>query len=237
MEPNARFEEVRIPLSETVHGLDHVRGVLGTPEWWPTGERVAIVFAHGTSKACDDPLIATLAHGLAERGFLTLRFNFPFGEAGKRASADSPAVLERTFRSALALLGRDPTALPARLFVGGLGLGGRVAATLVADRLRVDGLFLLGFPLHTQDKKQQVEAEVLYRATSPMLFVQGTRDRRCDGPTLGAVLRRVGAPVEIHDVAEADSAFHVPKRSGRSQAEVHAEVFAVLSSWLTRRLR
>mgnify|MGYP005842929625 CR=1 FL=1 len=237
MESSERFEEIQIPLLESVHGLGHVRGVLGTPEWWPTGERVAVVVAHGSSKSCDDPLIEHLTRALTARGILTLRFDFPFAEAGKRATSDSPVVLERTFKAAVALLGRDPSALPARLFVGGVGLGGRVAAELAAERLHADGLFLLGFPLHVQDKPEKVDPDVLYRVTSPMLFVQGTRDRRCQGEALRRVLRRVGAPIELHDVEHADSNFHAPKKSGRRPAEVHAEILGVLSGWIARRLR
>ena len=76
-----------------------------------------------------------------------------------RATADSPAILERGYRAALNVLGRDPTALPAQLVVGGMGLGGRVAAGLVADRLQADGLFVLGFPLHPQDKPEKSESK------------------------------------------------------------------------------
>jgi predicted alpha/beta-hydrolase family hydrolase len=236
MEPSAQFEEIDIPLAEPIHGCETVRGVLGIPEWWPTGERVAVVIAHASASNHEDPLVATLASSLTERSYLTLRFNFPFAEAGKRSSSDTPQNLARGFRAALNVLGRDPTALPARLVIGGVGLGARVAAGLVADRLRADGLFLLGFPLHPQDKPGNSDPEILYRATSPMLFVQGTRDRRCDGQALRTALRRVGAPIELYDVMDADSSFRVPKKSGRSDEEVRAEVFAVLSNWIARRL-
>jgi predicted alpha/beta-hydrolase family hydrolase len=236
MEPTAQFEEMEIPLPEPIHGLASVKGVLGIPEWWPTGERVAIVFAHGASGSYEDPLLTLLASQMAERSFLTLRFNFPFAEAGKRSTADSPAVLDRGYKAALNVLGRDPTALPARLFVGGIGLGGRVAAGLVANRLHADGLFLLGFPLHPQDKPEKADAEVLYRATSPTIFIQGTRDRRCDGQALRAALRRVGAPMELYDVGEADSNFHVPKKSGRTDDQVHTEVLGVLAKWIGKRV-
>ena len=236
MEPSATFEEVEIPLPEPIHGLDHLSGVLGIPEWWPTGERIAVVFAHGGGSNLDDPLLTALANALAERSFLTLRFNFPFAEAGKRSSSDSPVALERAYRAALNILGRDPTALPARLIVGGMGLGGRVAAGLVADRLQADGLFLLGFPLHPQDKPEKSDPEVLFRTTAPTLFVQGTRDRRCDPTALRQALRRVGAPIELHDVVDADASFKVPRKSGRTRDEIHAEVFGVLSSWIARRL-
>jgi hypothetical protein len=154
-----------------------------------------------------------------------------------RSSADSPLVLERGFRAALNVLGRDPAALPARLFLGGIGLGARTAAGIVADPVRADGLFLLGFPLHPQDKPAQADPEVLFRTTSPMLFVQGDRDRRCEGAALRKALRRVGAPMELYDVAEADGNFRVPRRSTRTNEEVQAEVFGVLGSWIARRLR
>jgi predicted alpha/beta-hydrolase family hydrolase len=236
MQRSAHFEELDIPLAEPIHGCEAVRGVLGIPEWWPTGERVAIVIAHGSTSDYQDPLIASLATTLAGQGYLTLRFNFAFAETGKRSSTDSPAQLERCFRAALNVLGRDPTALPARLVIGGAGLGGRVAAGLVADQLRADGLFLLGFPLHPQGKPDQCDAETLYRVTSPMLFVQGTRDRRCDGQALRSALRRIGAPIELHDIEDADASFHMPKKSGRSSEEMQAQVFAVVSNWIARKL-
>lgn len=236
MEPAAHYEEIRIPLVERIHGRDSLSGVLGTPTWWPTSERIAVVLAHGGPSNFEDPLLTMLARALTEKSYLTLRFNFPFAEAGKRSSADSPEILRRGFEAALNTLGRDPTALPARLFVGGVGLGGRAAAELVASRLHADGLFLLGFPLHPQDQPEKSDPEVLFRVTAPMLFVQGTRDRRCNGTALRQALRRVGAPIELYTVEEADSAFHVPKKSGRTNEQVQAETFGVLSAWLARRL-
>lgn len=236
MEPSATYEAVEIRLPEPIHGLDHVSGVLGIPEWWPTGERVAVVLAHASGSNHEDPLLASLATSLTERGYLTLRFNFPFAEAGKRSSSDTPAHLERGFRAALNILGRDPTARPARLIVGGIGLGGRVAAGMVADRLQADGLFLLGFPLHPQDKPDKSDPEVLFRATAPTLFVQGTRDRRCEPKALRNALRRVGAPMELYDVQDADSNFHVTRKSTRTDEEIQREVFGVLAGWIERRL-
>jgi len=45
LEPTARYEDVRIPLHEPGHELESVSGVLGIPEWWPTGSRVGVVLA------------------------------------------------------------------------------------------------------------------------------------------------------------------------------------------------
>jgi predicted alpha/beta-hydrolase family hydrolase len=230
VEPTARFEEIRIPLEEPQHQLAAVSGVLGVPEWWPTGARIGVVLAHGAGRDMDDPLVAGLHRGLTERKALTLRFNFPFAEA-KRPRPDAPHVLERTFRQAVAVLGRDPTAAPAHLFVGGIGLGAQVAA-MAAARLRVNGVFLLGYPLHTRDQPTKgVKADALYRLVSPLLFVQGTRDRNCDLDALRATLTRVGTRKTLHVVEEADGAMAVPKRSGRPAEGVTRELLDALDSW------
>ncbi len=115
-------------------------------------------------------------------------------------------MLERAFRAAVGVLARDPSAAPAHLFVGGVGLGAQVAVQAAATRLRVDGVFALGYPLHTRDAPtKNVRAEALYRLVAPILFVQGTRDRTCDLDALHKTLTRVGVPKTLHVIPEADS--------------------------------
>lgn len=230
MEPTARFDEIRIPLDEPQHELAAVSGVLGVPEWWPTGARIGVVLAHGAGRDMNDPLVAGLHRGLTERKALTLRFNFPFAEA-KRPRPDSLAVLERTFRQAVAVLGRDPTAPPAHVFVGGVGLGAHVAAQAAA-RLRVNGVFLIGYPLHSRDQPtRNVKADALYRLVSPLLFIQGTRDRHCELDALRSTLTRVGTVKTLHVIEEADGAMAVSKRSGRTPDDVARELLDALDSW------
>jgi predicted alpha/beta-hydrolase family hydrolase len=239
LEPSARYEEVKIPLAEPVGDLHEVTGVLGIPEWWPTGSRVAVVLAHGTSGGMGDPLIEHLQTELTERKFMTLRFNFPFWEshkAGKRTTPDSLPVLAKAFRAAIASLGRDPVAAPAYLFLGGKGLGARVTAELARSQVRLDGVFFMGLPLHSQDKPENIQAEYLYRIVSPMLFLQGTRDRRCELEALRRCLARVGAPHSLHIAEGADQNFKVLKKADRTDAEVRAAMVSVIGSWIEKRL-
>jgi len=233
VEPSSRFEELKIPLPDPVHGLQEVSGVLGIPRWWPTGSRIGVVLAHGQTDDLSDPLIEYLHQELTDRRYLTLRFNFPFAEAKKRRP-DSDQVLRRTFRAAIGALARDPSAAPAHLFLGGKGLGGQVAADLAGARVRVDGLFLLGYPLHPQDKPEKATPEQLYRVVSPMLFAQGTRDRHCDLDVLRQTLARVGAPTHLHVVTDADRHFKVPKKSGRTEEEIRAEILGTLDHWIQK---
>jgi len=60
VDPSARFEQIKIPLGEPVHGLDSVSGVLGVPRWWPTGARMSVIIGHGTGRDMNDPVIEYL---------------------------------------------------------------------------------------------------------------------------------------------------------------------------------
>lgn len=233
VEPSSRFEELKIPLPEPVHGVDQVSAVLGIPRWWPTGSRVGVVLAHGQGDDLSDPLIEELHRELTERRYLSLRFNFPFAEAGKRRP-DPMRVLRRCYRAALGVLSRDPTSAPAHMFLGGKGLGGQVAAEVASARIRADGLFLMGYPLHPQRKPEQAQPEQLFRIVAPLLFLQGTRDAYCDLEVLRKVLRSVGAPTTLQVVEEADRNFKVLKKSGRKPEEVSEEMLASLDSWIQK---
>jgi uncharacterized protein len=231
VEPSSRYEEIKIPLSEPIHGLDAVSAVLGVPRWWPTGSRVGVVIAHGAGSDMASEPIEALHRELTERRYFSLRFNFPFAEAGKR-KPDALPVLRRTMRAALGALGRDPTAAPAHLFLGGIGLGGQVAADLASARVRVDGLFLMGYPLHPAGKPEELQPEQLFRIVSPALFLQGDRDATCDIETLRQTLVRVGAPTLLKVVNEADRQFKVLKKSGRTQDEVVGQLTDALDEWI-----
>ena len=233
VEPESRFSEVKIPLGEPVNGLTEVSGVLGVPRWWPTGARVSVVIAHDTSSNMDNALVEYLQRELTERRNLTLRFNFPFAEA-KKKRPDNQAILRRTFRAAIGSIAADPTAVPAHLFVGGVGLGGQIAAVLSGMRVRVDGLFLLGFPLHPQGKPEKVSPELLYRVVAPMLFVQGTRDRNCEIDVLRRTLSKVGAPTSLFSEENADHKFGVLKKSHRTAEDVQLGVLNHIDRWIQK---
>ena len=214
-----------------MHGLDTIPATLGVPEWWPTGSRVSAILAHGAQK--EDPLLQYLQEQLTERKLLTLRFHFPYVEAGKKRP-DSNAVMLRVFRAAIGLLGRDPTAAPAHIFLGGKNIGALAAAHAGTARLRLDGLFLLGFPLHKQGNTDELRTERLFRVISPILFATGTRDRHCDLDVLRRISLRIGAPTVIHPVEDADHAFKVTKKGPREQEEVDQEILTTVEAWIQK---
>ena len=83
----------------------------------------------------------------------------------------------------------------------------------------VGGLVFFGFPLHPAGKPA-VESAHLARVDVPMLFLQGTRDALAEMPLLATVVRDLGDRGTLVQVDQADHSFHVPARSGQSDAEV-----------------
>jgi len=232
VEHAARYEDLKIPLRDPVHGLSELSGVLGIPEWWPTGARIGVVLAHGAQSDMNDPLLQSVQKKLTDSGYLTIRFNFPFAEA-KKKKPDEDAILEDAYSAALGILARDPTAAPAHFFVGGMHLGAKIVANLSAARLRSDGVFLIGYPLHEAGKSEAVEARPLFRIIAPLLFIQGSKDKFCDLSALRKTLLRVGAPHSLYTLEEVDHRFIAPKKSGRSNEEIYEALATKLEQWMS----
>ncbi|MFQ5699272.1 MAG: alpha/beta family hydrolase [Myxococcota bacterium] len=229
METNSRFKDCQIPVTDEIS----VSGVVGIPEWWPTGSRVGVVLAHDAATNLEQEFLVTLHRALADAGYLSLRFNFPFAQAGKHRP-DGPALLERSFRAAVASLLPDPQNAPSRIVLGGFGLGARVASELVAQGAKTDGLVLMNFPLHPAGKPSRQRADALFRLATPLLFVQGTKDPTCRVDRLQALVRKIGAPHEVRVLNDADHLFQPARGSPRTREEVHGEAIGAVTKFLAK---
>ena len=67
-----------------------------------------------------------------------------------------------------------------------------------------------------------------------MLFLQGTRDALAETPLMEQVAGRLGARATLQFFAGADHSFHVPARSGRTDAEVRSAMLDALAAWAER---
>lgn len=176
-------------------------------------------------------LLSAIHRGLAEKGYLTLKFNFPYAELGRK-SPDARPRLEECYRRAYSFFLDHPKYSPQQLFVGGKSMGGRIASHLVAAGLPAAGLILLGYPLQRAGKPAQVRADHLSRIPRPMLFLTGSKDRLCPVAPLREILEQVPAPTRLHVVPDGDHSFHIPKALGRTDEEIHAELVEVIASWV-----
>jgi len=93
----------------------------------------------------------------------------------------------------------------------------------------------LGFPLHPAGKPASERGEHLLELECPMLFLQGTRDELADVSLLRALIERLGERATLELVADADHSFHVPARSGRTDAQVRAGLLDAFVRWIDQR--
>jgi len=134
----------------------------------------AVVIAHGAGAGQSSPFITRVARGLVERGVSAATFDFPY-MAARRKAPDKPAVLEASWRGAIAAARAELPGVP--LFIGGKSMGGRIASQVAAgEHDAIEGLIFLGYPLHPPGRPQQRRDAHLPEIAEPMLFVQGSRD-------------------------------------------------------------
>jgi len=222
------IDGVTIPLGEG----ETVSGVLAVPENLRAGEGTGVILAHGAGNDMNQPLITSVANGLAEAGHVTLRFNFLYRERGLERP-DSLELLYRAWEGACRFLRQHPRCRPRVLVAAGKSLGGRVAAQMVAaGQLPVDRLIFLGYPLHPPGKLKRLRDAHLYGITIPMLFFAGTRDSLCDLALLKAVLERARAAWTLEVVEGGDHSFHVPRAAGLSDEEIHRRILRRVRGWL-----
>ncbi|MGH7517175.1 MAG: alpha/beta hydrolase family protein [Gemmatimonadales bacterium] len=189
------------------------------------------MLAHGAGAGMRHPFMQAIVEALAVEGVATLRYQFPYMDAGGRRP-DSPAVAEAAVCVAVGKARAMAPDLP--LFAGGKSFGGRMTSTAQAhaplDGVR--GLVFLGFPLHPAGRPGTTRAAHLERVTVPMLFLQGTRDSLAVLDLMRPVCDDLGARATLHVVDGADHSFSVLKRSGRSSSEVLRELAMTTARWM-----
>lgn len=199
----------------------------------PDSARWLMVLGHGAGAGMRHHFMQDAVAALASHQIATFRYQFPYME--KRTSRPDPQpVLLATVRSAVAAAHAAAGDLP--LLAGGKSMGGRMTSLASAEDGLPDvrGLVFFGFPLHPPGAPGTGRAEHLERVGTPMLFLQGTRDKLADLGLLGPVIERLGSKATLHIVEGGDHSFAVPKRSGRSPEDVLEELARTVAAWAER---
>lgn len=197
----------------------------------PPAAKALYLFAHGAGAGMSHKAMESNAQGLASRGIATLRYQFPFMEKGSRRP-DPPRIAHLAVRAAAAMASALAPDLP--LIAGGRSFGGRMTSQAHAlDPLAgVRGLAFLGFPLHPAGKPGVERAEHLLSIQTPMLFVQGDRDALAERGLLDGMVGKLGPNATLHFISDADHSFKVAAKSGRTPAEVEAEILDTMVNWI-----
>lgn len=210
--------------SETDFSITVGDGTVSAAYARPGSPSGTVVVAHGAGAGMEHPFLRGFTDGLNSLGFATLRFNFPYREAGRKFPDRPPAAIA-TWRAAMAAAAERAAEHgdTGPLWAAGKSFGGRMASMAVAEGMEAAGLVYLGYPLHPPGKPEKVRDEHLYGATVPMLFLQGSRDTFATPALLEDVVRRVGQSAVLQWVEGGDHSFAVAGVK-RSAAEVGASL-------------
>ncbi len=197
----------------------------------PPEAKALLVLGHGAGAGMHHRFMDAIARRLATVSLATLRYQFPYMEAGARRPDPQPILLA-TVRSAVAVALKEAPQLP--LLAGGKSMGGRMTSMAAAQQPLdgVRGIVFLGFPLHPAARPSTGRAEHLSDVTVPMLFLAGTRDKLAGLDLLRPVCDGLGDAARLHVVEGADHSFAVLKRSGRTDDEVLDELAATTRTWV-----
>lgn len=215
---------------------ERVSGIITVPDDFQPSKNVGVILAHGAGNDMNNPLIVAAARGLCREGFLTLRFNFPYKEKGRK-SPDSQKKLVNTWHCVYRYLKDHPEFTVEKIVAAGKSMGGRVASQMAAaGELPVQSLVFLGYPLHPPGKKDKIRDSHLYDINVPLLFFAGTRDSLCDLTLVKKVLGRLNAAWELKVIDGGDHSFKMLKSAHISVEQVQDRIIRKMAAWLKANL-
>jgi predicted alpha/beta-hydrolase family hydrolase len=195
------------------------------------GDDTGTVFvcAHGAGGSMSDRGILGLTKALNDEGISVVRFNFLYKEK-RSARPDQMPKLENTFAAVVEHVRKELA--PERLIIGGRSMGGRAASMLASKGFDCDGLLLFAYPLHPPGQPEKLRDAHLPDIRVPVLCFNGTRDTFCTPALMEKALKNVQTEWDMRWLEAADHSFHVPKSSGRTNAQVLAEVASIAREWI-----
>ena len=205
--------------------------------WRGVQNGIAVVaIAHGAGNDMRHPFFEGIAEGLAAEAVSTLRFNFPYAEAGRRAP-DRPAVLMETWRAALRIAEDQGAGKP--VIASGKSLGGRMASMVAAedgDSFSGHGLIFFGYPLHAPGKTDQLRDAHLPAVRLPMLFIQGDADSLGRFDLIEGVVERLKPLARLHRIEGGDHSFRV-RGAKRHDFDIGFELAKVAAPFIREAVR
>lgn len=210
---------------------DPARGGSEDPPY--TGGRETLVLGHGAGAGQQSGFMVAFATALSALGVNVVTFNFPYIEQ-RRKIPDRAPVLEACFRHVIEEVHARVPGPGGGIFIGGKSMGGRIATQVAAAdaTLPLNGLVLLGYPLHPPGRPGERRDKHLSSVGRPMLFVQGSRDAFGTPAELSPALETMRPAPVLHVVDGGDHSFKIGRRDAAAQAAVYADVQQTIVRWM-----
>jgi predicted alpha/beta-hydrolase family hydrolase len=199
-----------------------------------TRRDLAFLLAPGAGAPSAHPRMRAFREMLEKIGAV-VPFDYAYAREGRKSPDRLPKLIE-THRAALGSLRATHTG---PIVLVGKSMGGRVGCH-VALVEPVDAVICLGYPLCAAGDPTKLRDEVLVSLATPILFVQGTRDRLCPLELLDGVRRRMSAPNALDVVEGGDHSLLVSmtelKSRSVSQAKVDDAIGAAIAEFVRHAL-
>ncbi len=176
-----------------------------------------ILFAHGAGAPSSHPWMQAWAERLRELGRV-VTFDYPYAAAGRKAPDRFPKLLE-AHRQALADARADHRG---PVVLAGKSMGSRIGCHLAVE-VKVNGVICFGYPLVPFGRNPQPRDQVLRDLRTPVLFLQGTRDRLCPLDLLDPIRKEMEALSFLHVVEGGDHSLNLSKKAMREQEITQAD--------------
>jgi predicted alpha/beta-hydrolase family hydrolase len=197
----------------------------------PVSRRL-ILFAPGAGAPSSHPWMQNWKRRLSEIGEVET-FDYDYMCAGRKRLDRLPQLIAAHQK---ALEEARAKHQPNSTFLIGKSMGGRIGCHVSLEE-KVNGLVCLGYPLCAMGDRTKLRNEVLRALTTPILFVQGTRDALCPLDLLEQVRTEMKTVNFLHVVEGGDHSLRVPKRQlqaiGETQEGVDQRILQAISKFVS----
>lgn len=198
----------------------------------PTDAWAIVAVAHGAGTGYQHPFLVGFTDALNAHGVATVRFNFPYSEAGRRMPGPAPHAVA-TWSAVAGWLAEIAPDLP--FWAAGKSYGGRMASMAAAEgAIAPTGLVYLGYPLHPPGEPAKARVAHLPDIAQPQLYVEGTNDPFIDPHTQ---LEEAVASCRDAVIAWVDGGGHSFEVKGRKRPpeEIGGELASLVVEWIRSR--
>jgi uncharacterized protein len=193
--------------------------------------RRLILFAPGAGAPSSHPWMQNWKRRLSEIGEVET-FDYDYMRAGRKRPDPLPQLIAA---HRIALEAARAKHQPDSTFLIGKSMGGRIGCHASLEE-KVDGLVCLGYPLCAMGDRTKVRDKVLRALTTPILFVQGTRDPLCPLDLLERVRTEMKTGNFLHLVDGGDHSLRVPKRqlqgTSKTQEDIDHEILKTIAGFV-----
>jgi uncharacterized protein len=181
--------------------------------------KLLILLAPGAGAPSSHPWMRNWKARLSEIGDVET-FDYDYMREGRKRPDPLPKLIAAHRKALSDARNRHPAK---SIILIGKSMGGRVGCHLSLEE-KVEGLVCLGYPLCAMGDRTKLRDEVLRALTTPILFVQGTRDSLCPLDLLGRVRSEMKASNFLHVVEGGDHSLRVPVRRLKATSETQEDI-------------